>query len=109
VSDLTVANTILAQLGGSRVLNAMLGVKAFIGGENSLSFSWKARARDSINALRVVLDPSDTYTVEFLRIRNSSRVVVDTRSDVYCDGLVDLIQSRTGLALRMPRILRSAA
>lgn len=109
MSDLTVANTILAQLGGSRVLNAMLGIKSFVGSENSLSFSWKVRgARNSINAVRVVLDPSDTYTVEFIRARQGARVVVETRSDVYCDGLVDLIEARTGLSLRMPRIRRAA-
>lgn len=98
-ADLDVANTILAQLGGPRFL-AMTGAKGLVGGPAALSFKLPRGAKDGINAVRVVLDASDTYTVAFLKVGRRGTYSVKTiaeTSGVYGDGLQALFTSRTGL------------
>lgn len=101
MTDMTVAKTILSQLGGARALGVMTGAYGYAGGDDFLSFRWKVRGRDGIKAVRITLDPSDTYTI---RLYTLTGRLVDTLTDVYNDGLVDAIERRTGLALRAPRI-----
>ena len=52
MSDLTVANTILAQLGGAGRLTSMIGAHSFVGDEKSLTFKYRARAEDGSNCCR---------------------------------------------------------
>lgn len=93
----TPSEIILQQLGGNRFV-VMTGAKNFVGGSNpvTLSFQIGRGAKDSINAVYIRLDPSDTYTVEFLRLRAGKRVVVSSHSDIYCDALRDLFTRQTG-------------
>jgi len=93
-----VATEILNQLGGAGRLKVMLGVKSFGATESSLSFAFRAAGRNSIKAVRVVLDASDTYTVEFFR---ASGVTVDKFDGVYVDALRSCIEQRTGLYLSL--------
>lgn len=99
MSDLTVARTILNQLGGTGRLFSFVGANSFVGSDNSVTFRFKARATNGSNALRVVLDPSDTYTVEFISIRGTSVKVKESFSDIYADTLVSLFERKTGLYL----------
>lgn len=97
-TNLTVANTILEQLGGRRFL-AFTGARDLTGDSTSLTFKLP-KAKDGIKAVKVNLDPSDTYTVTFYEIaRAPSRAVtvVKESSDVYCDSLVELFETTTGL------------
>ena len=99
MDDNRVAATILAQLGGRR-FTAMTGAKNFIAGNDHLLFQLPAGfARDGINKVKVTLDWTDTYTVEFLRcnFRTRSVVTVSTHSGVYDDGLQRLFAEVTGL------------
>ncbi len=77
--DLTVANTILAQLGGGGRLTAMIGATNFLGSANSLQFRFAAPATNGANSVRIVLDASDTYTVEFYKIGHAPKVEWTTR------------------------------
>ena len=95
-----VAQEILSQLGGPRIA-MMIGGKGFIGAENALQFGFRARARNGINKIRIVLDPSDTYTVEFWRVHAGASKLVDSESMVYCDGLKSLCERRIGLAFSL--------
>jgi hypothetical protein len=104
-TDMTVAKTILDQLGGRRFV-AMTGAKDFLGGAASLTFSLPARlAQDGINRVRVTLDPDDTYTVEAFkltarsaeRLAEQARTPVWIRRGVYCDGLAGAFSEATGL------------
>jgi hypothetical protein len=99
MTDLTVANTILQQLGGNR-FRVMTGAKNFIGGKTSLSFRLP-KANRGINGVYINLEPSDTYKVEFVRVQKSQRKVVETCEDVYCDSLQDVFTSVTGLHTRL--------
>lgn len=99
--NLTVANTILAQMGGSGRLTAMIGAHSFVGGKDSLSFRFKAKSHKGINTIRVVLTPADVYTVEFCRIRGFKLSLVETVADVYCDQLIETVERVTGLYLHL--------
>jgi len=91
--DMTVANTIREQLG--RMALVMLGASDFVYDESSLQFSIKGSR--VANKVRIVLDPDDTYTVEFWKGRGIKMARVSEFDGVYADQLHDLIESETGL------------
>ncbi len=99
-TDMTIANTIIAQLGGARRLGQMINAKDFFGGANNVVFKFM-KGKDGINACRVTLDSSDTYTVEFLKLRGLTCKTVSSFSMVYCDQLRYLFESSTCLAIRV--------
>ena len=104
-TDITIANTILSQLGGRR-FSMMTGAKNFCGTADSLSFRIPGTmTRSRINAVRITLDPSDTYTVVFMAIRGTTIKEASRHEDVYCDSLCELFRNVTGLETRMPRII----
>lgn len=53
--------------------------------------------KDGINCVTITLDPSDTYTVEFLRIRGQKVKTIASVSDVYNDNLREVFERYTGL------------
>lgn len=99
MSDLTVATTILEQLGGNR-FRVMTGARDFLGSEDSLQFKLP-RAKDGINCVQIKLEPSDTYTMKFVRVgdRRTGYKVTEKAvcEDVYCDQLQELFTKYTGL------------
>lgn len=106
--DLTVANTILAQLGGGGRLTAMIGAEEFFGDAKSLKFRFAAPAKNGANLVRVQLDASDTYTVEFYKIGRAPTFEcnkINSISFVYDDQLVPVIESETGLRLSLGKVV----
>jgi hypothetical protein len=99
--DLSVANTILEQMGGARRLGVMIGAHTFTGSSDSLTFRFRARSADGSNCLRVTLLPSDTYKVEFISIRGASVKVKSVHEDTYADSLRQLFESVTRLYLSL--------
>jgi hypothetical protein len=95
----TIANVILAQLGGAGRLTAMIGARDFLDCGNALAFRFTARSLRAINRIRVELAPDDTYTVTFYRGRLA--IVVQTITGVYADGLRETIEHATGLYLSL--------
>lgn len=92
-----VAQTILQQLGGNRFA-VMTGAKNFVGSDDALSFALPSNfARNGINRVRVTLQPSDTYTVTFFKIRGTKVAEIATRDDVYADSLQTVFKHVTGL------------
>ena len=61
-----VPETILSQLGGSRFI-AMTGAKEFVGDVNSLKFKIPKNGSKA-NYCKVILEPTDLYTVEFIKV-----------------------------------------
>lgn len=92
------AENILSQLGGSGRLKAMIGAHTFVGDDTTLVFKFRAKAIDGYKAIRVTLDPSDTYTVGLIAIRGLKIKTKDV-AGVYFDNLVRVIESETGLRL----------
>lgn len=98
-NDMQVAQTIFQQLGGGR-FSVMTGSKDYVGGPDFLMFKFGSGAAHGINKIRVTLMPSDTYRVEFFRIRGTKVTVIETLDDIYCDVLADSIGRVTGFAVR---------
>lgn len=103
----TVASTVLAQMGGARALTMMLGVKTFSShsdeGLGALSFRFKGSRK--VNYVKIILAPSDTYTLRFGKIGKTDYDVVEFIEDVYFDQLNDVFRRVTGLETRVPRIV----
>jgi len=100
-----IARTILAQMGGTGRVGAMIGVKHYAATERGVGIRWNARAKGGLNHVEVVLDASDTYTMSFYKIAGLRgthtgellpRVVV---GGVYADTLVRMFEDTTGLHL----------
>jgi hypothetical protein len=94
---MSIAKEILSQLGGNRFV-AMTGAKNFGDTGNGLAFQIPAKlTKNRINAVKIELDPSDTYVVKFLKISASKLTVVSHHTMIYCDQLEDLFERETGL------------
>lgn len=100
MSNTDVATAIVQQLGRSTGrLSVMLGAKSFIAIDNGLSFRFTARAKNGSNGLRITLEPSDTYKVEFLSIRAGKVTPKGSFEDIYAEDLTRLFEDQTGLYL----------
>jgi hypothetical protein len=93
---LTVAHTILAQLGGPRFI-AMTGARNFVGADRSLSFMLPRIAANGANRCTITLDPSDTYTLTFSWFRGVNNTPKGRETMVYADRLVAVFEHATGL------------
>lgn len=104
MTDMTVANTILAQLGGRRFIT-MTGATSFSGSANALGFRVPSRmTKNRISGVRITLDPNDTYTVKFLAQRRAPSFEVYTvaeHSMIYADQLETIFSTETGLATHL--------
>lgn len=102
MSRYPVADTILTQLGGRRFI-AMTGASSFTGSPDALSFRIP-RVR-GIFGVRVTLEASDTYRVEFLGMRlNPTRVhTVRDAAGIQCDQLAAIFEDATGLRTSLGR------
>jgi len=97
MSDMQLAATILEQLGGNRFI-VMTGARDFLGAFNALTFRIPTSPRNRANAVRITLDPSDTYSVEFMTVRrNHVATVGPIYAGIYGDALPDLFTRVTGL------------
>lgn len=103
---MTIANTILEQLGGARFI-VMTGSKDFVGDKNSLTMKL-ARNASKANMLKITLTSMDDYTVEFYRYsaghftksyewKEAKRTTIRQFTGIYCDQLQELFTEVTGL------------
>lgn len=99
--NLTIAKTILDQMGGTRRLMLMIGAKDFLAIPNGVTFRFAARSANSSNAFKVVLDADDTYTIEFLWIRAGKVTVRKELNMVYGSDLQRIFRDETKLALSL--------
>ena len=93
--DLTVANTILAQLGGGKFI-AMTGSKSFCGSGDSLSFK-VGRNSGRVTHVIIRLNSFDLYDVEYIRIRGQKRETLTASYGLYADMLRADFEAKTGL------------
>jgi hypothetical protein len=93
---MTIANTILAQLGGNKFI-VMTGSKNFIASKESLTMTL---TKNEVKAkyLSVTLNSNDTYTMLFFSLnRNLDRVTKSEKSGIYFDQLQSIFTEVTGL------------
>lgn len=93
---MTTAQTILEQLGGSRFV-AMTGARNLLATDKGLQFKIGRGATNKATNVRVTLDASDTYTVEFFAVRGLDVRKVSEHALVYADGLRRLFTAETGM------------
>lgn len=93
-----IAVEILNQLGGNKFI-AMTGAKNFVWLEKGgLIFKLPSNfARNGINLVRIKLEPSDTYNIEFLKSRGASLKIIGSFEMIYCDQLQEIFTETTGL------------
>lgn len=98
-----VPQTILTQLGGRKFL-AMTGAKDLVGGEHMLMFALprtREYVKEGINKVKITLDPSDTYTVEYYKLRKMDATLITKDTGVYAEDLQRFFTEATGLATHL--------
>ena len=100
---MSVAQTILSQLGGNQLI-AMTGAKNFVGGENSLSFALPKMTGVKVNRVRVVLTVDDTYTISFFNVRGAKVETIATYDGIYFYDLRAVFERNTGLRTSLTAI-----
>ena len=108
---MTVAQTILDQLGGNKFI-VMTGSKNFTSDGNTLRMKL-AKNRSKANNLKITLNAMDTYDMEFIQYipykfnfqtgesRDEKISTVAKFDGVYCDQFQDLFTQATGLYTRL--------
>lgn len=100
-AELTVANNILAQLGGNRFI-VMTGAKNIMGdqrpdGLGKLSFRLPRYPGLKINHVEITLNAMDLYDVRFHQIKGRDVALLATHENVYAEDLRRIFERATGL------------
>lgn len=92
----TIANQILAQLGGNRFIT-MVGAKELVDTGNGMLFKF-GRNSSKFNYLKIELDHRDLYTMTFYQIRKAEIVKELIFEGIYNDGLIPIFEDVTHMA-----------
>ncbi len=95
-----IAQTILEQLGNGRFI-AMTGAKTFVYGERTLQFRIGRGATGGINCIRIELEGSDTYKVEFFKIRGLNCDLKKEINGLVAEDLQRVFTNETGFETRL--------
>ena len=96
MSNLTVAKTILEQLGGNK-FRMMTGAKHLAGDENSLSMRIGRNSSNS-NYLKITLNSMDLYDMEFCKLTKlGEKKSVTEYNNVYNDLMRGTFTAHTGM------------
>ncbi len=104
-----VSGEIVNQLGGNRAMS-MIGTKKLVFSQNgndvTLNIHFAAKAKKvngkSPNIFQVTyVHVSDLYTIAFLRIHGTNLTTLETTENVFCDQLVEMFETTTGLYLSL--------
>ena len=100
MTDMTVANTILQQLGGRQFL-AMTGAKKLVGSETSLRFRLPRLSGALANFVVVTLTPEDLYKVDFYKGSVKNPKLVKSVDGVFCGDLITTGEEHTGFLFHL--------
>jgi uncharacterized protein YfaS (alpha-2-macroglobulin family) len=107
MSDTTIANEILRQLGGNK-FTVMTGSKNYLADKNSLRMKLTKNISRATH-LKITLNGKDLYDLEFTRVipdrlnhktytwTPGSTEEVKVFNDIYCDQLQNIFTSITGM------------
>ncbi len=98
MTDMTVANEILRQLGGIRFI-LMTGARYFVASDDK-TLSFQIPRSNGIQGVSIKLNGMDTYDIEFCKLSKKEpyRIVIATANDIYFDVLQEVFTRYTGLA-----------
>ena len=94
-----IATTILNQLGGNKFI-VMTGAKNIAFGNGEVTFKI-GRNSGKCNHVRITLKSDDTYKMEFINVRKMEWKTVKEFDGVYCDQLVEIFESHTGMYTKL--------
>jgi hypothetical protein len=88
-------------MGGFGKLKAMVNARNYVYSHNSVMFFFSGKR--GWNKCRVILDASDTYTMEFwyVNARKGKCNLKDSESGLYWDMLIPHFEEKTGLYLSL--------
>ena len=96
MSNMTVAKTILEQLGGNK-FRMMTGAKNFMGFAEGLVMKIGRNSSNS-NYLKITLNSMDTYDMEFAKLtKNGEKKSVTEYKNVYNDLMRGTFTAHTGM------------
>lgn len=99
MSSQEIAKTILAQMGGTGKISAMLGTKQYVVIDHGVKFNWPSKERSKGNCVQITLLPSDTYKMEFYNVSRTGFKLVKEYEDIYWDQLIEIFEKQTGYYL----------
>ena len=95
-----IAKTILQQLGGNKFISTT-GAKNFTNIPNGLSFkiaiTGAGITKQNINYIKIIMNSSNTYTMEFGITRITEYKIINTIKDVHAEQLQKIFTRETGL------------
>ena len=94
-----IAQTIIAQLGGTGRLSAMINARDFVALEDGVMFRFSGNRK--INKIRIRLNSLDLYDVEFLKVKKFDFTVTASESNVYAEDLKKIIEQEIKLYLSL--------
>lgn len=97
---------IAKQLGGFNHLTMMIGAKDFMYDNRDLSFKFMRSGADKLNYVKISLNESDLYDIEFWNLGRVNFNKVKTIEMVFADQLIPLFEENTGLTLSRPIVFR---
>ena len=100
MSNMTVAKTILEQLGGNK-FRVMTGAKNFMGFSEGLVMKIGRNSSNS-NYLKITLNSMDLYDMEFAKVsRMGEKKSVTEYNNVYNDSMVEVFEKHTGMYTKL--------
>lgn len=101
----SVGKTIIEQMGGPRRLTMFLGVKEIKLLPNGAMFYFPNSKPSRGNLVEVLLDPSDTYTMNFYHASNlkGTKKLVKSVDGVYAEQLIPIFERQTGYYLKFAK------
>ena len=94
MTNLAIANTILKQIkAADKWALAACGFRQPVATENGVQFRVSITSPSTKHYIKITLDPSDTYTVERIKVKRGSYEIINEAeiSGVYCDQLASVV------------------
>jgi hypothetical protein len=101
MSDMSVGEIILQQLGGPGVLKTMTGGHNLYTVPKGLIFSIGPFPDVKVRRIEILLNGSDLYDVHFLDAQCRE---IHNAKDVFVEDLRGVLEETTGLSFRVPRV-----
>ena len=94
-----IAKEIIAQMGGTVRLSAMVNARQYLILDAGVQFTFSGKR--GMNKVVVKLTPADTYDMEFWYITSAKCVKKAEYKDIYFDMLIELFEKTTSLYLSL--------
>lgn len=97
MSDSTIADTIVSQMGGFGTLKLFVNGRNFVADDSSVMFKFSGSRK--FNFCRVIYNYGmDLYEMHFIKVWGDKRKE-EVVENVYCDMLVEIFENKTKLYL----------